>query len=195
MITPFGSKAHVSIGQRFNTTEKMKENNFNTTEKMKENKTMDEIHRQLLKKFHTLCSVLGMSDDEKQLLIEAYGVESSRDIDTHDLVDICGKLSAQAGGRKQQCYDKLRKQCMAAIGSWLKMCGRESNATLIKAIACRATKKTDFNKIPPERLRNLVYLFNNKVKDHDAADDITTERKQVVFLYPTESGLNNMNRP
>lgn len=66
--------------------------NFNTTKTMKENKTMDEIHRGLLKKFHTLCSVLGMSDDEKRSLIEAYGVESSRDIDTHDLVDICGKL-------------------------------------------------------------------------------------------------------
>ena len=48
--------------------------NFNTTKTMKENKTMDEIHRGLLKKFHTLCSVLGMSDDEKSSLIEAYGV-------------------------------------------------------------------------------------------------------------------------
>lgn len=167
--------------------------NFNTTKTMKENKTMDEIHRGLLKKFHTLCSVLGMSDDEKRSLIEAYGVESSRDIDTHDLVDICGKLSAQASGHKQQDYDKLRKQCMAAIGSWLKMCGRESNATVIKAIACRAAKKADFNKIPLERLRNLVYLFNNKVKDHDAVDDVTTEHKKVVFLYPTESGLKHMN--
>ena len=164
---------------------------------MKENKTMDEIHRGLLKKFHTLCSVLGMSEDEKRSLIEAYGVESSRDIDTHDLVDICGKLSAQAGGQKQQEYDKLRKQCMAAIGSWLQMSGRESNATIIKAIACRASKHSDFNKIPLERLRNLVYLFNNKVKDRDAVDDVTeriTEAKNVVFVYPTEGGLNNLNR-
>lgn len=73
------------------------------------------------------------------------------------------------------------------------MCGRESNATVIKAIACRAAKKADFNKIPLERLRNLVYLFNNKVKDHDAVDDVTTEHKKVVFLYPTESGLKHMN--
>lgn len=163
---------------------------------MKENKTMDSIHRGLLKKFHTLCSVLGMSDDEKRSLIEAYGVESSRDIDTHDLVDICGKLSAQAGGRKQQDYDKLRKQCMAAIGSWLKMCGHECNATIIKAIACRAAKKSDFNKIPLERLRNLVYLFNNKVKDRDAVDDIAesiTEGKKVMFVYPTESGIKKLS--
>lgn len=161
---------------------------------MKENKTMDTIHRQLLKKFHTLCSVLGMTADEKQSLIEAYGVESSRDIDTHDLVDICAKLSKQAGNQKQQDYDRQRKQCMAAIGSWLKMCGRECNATIIKAIACRAAKKDDFNKIPLERLRNLVYLFNNKVKDHDAVDDVTVEQPQnVVFFYSTDNGLKNIN--
>ena len=159
----------------------------------KENKTMDEIHRGLLKKYHTLCTVLGLDADAKRAILSSWGVESSRDIDTHDLVDICGKLSKQAGGNKQQDYDKLRKQCMAAIGSWLKMCGRESNATIIKAIACRATKKTDFNKIPLERLRNLVHLFNNKVKDHDTVNEITDECKQVVFLYPTESGLKHMN--
>ena len=85
---------------------------------------------------------------------------------------------------------------MAAIGSWLKMCGRESNATVIKAIACRASKHSDFNKIPLERLRNLVYLFNNKVKDRDAVDDVTesiTEAKNVVFVYPTENGIKNLN--
>ena len=160
---------------------------------MQENKPMDTIHRGLLKKFHTLCSVLGMSEDEKRGIIEAYGVESSRDIDTHALVDLCAKLSKQAGGQRQQDYDKLRKQCMAAIGSWLKMCGRESNATIIKAIACRASKHSDFNKIPLERLRNLVYLFNNKVKDHDAVDDIINPPHKVVLLYNTESGLKNFN--
>lgn len=163
------------------------------SETMKENKTMDEIHRGLLKKFHTLCSVLGMSDEEKRGIIEAYGVESSRDIDTHALVDLCAKLSRQAGGQKQQDYDKLRKQCMAAIGRWLRMSGRECNATIIKAIACRAAKRTDFNKIPLERLRNLVHLFNNKVKDHDAVDEVTTPQKKIIFLYPTENGLKGMN--
>lgn len=160
---------------------------------MKEDKTMDAIHRGLLKKFHTLCSVLGMSEEEKRGIIAAYGVESSRDIDTHALVDLCAKLSKQAGGTKQQELDKLRKQCMAAIGGWLKMCGRESNATLIKAIACRASKYTEFNKIPLERLRNLVHLFNNKVKDHDAVDNVTNPPQKVVLLYNTDSGLKAFN--
>lgn len=147
---------------------------------MSENKTMDTIHRDVLKKFHTLCTVLGLSTEEKTAIIESYGVDSSRDIDTHDLIDICGKLSKQASDAKFKEVDKLRKRVMAAIGAYLKMAGRESNATIIKAIACRATKYDDFNKIPKERLRNLVALFNNKVRDGESVDALT-EAKVIMF--------------
>ncbi len=140
---------------------------------MAENKTMDKIHRDILKKFHTLCSVLGLTDAEKRAIVESYGVESSRDMDTHDLINVCGKLSAQANEKTGAGeMDKLRKRVMAAIGDYLKATGKESNATVIKGIACRATGHTDFNKIPRERLRNLVAAFNNKVKDAQAVNDI-----------------------
>ena len=67
---------------------------------MTENKTMDAIHRNILKKFHTLCSVLGLTEAEKRAIVESYGVDSSRDMDTHDLIDVCGKLSQQVDARK-----------------------------------------------------------------------------------------------
>ena len=76
--------------------------------------------------------------------------------------------------------DKLRKRVMAAVGSYLRKTGRKSNATVIKAIACRATGHTDFNKIPRERLRNLIGLFNNKVKDSEAVDIIAAEQDTAV---------------
>ena len=140
---------------------------------MTENRTMDAIHRNILKKFHTLCSVLGLTEAEKRAIVESYGVESSRDMDTHDLIDVCGKLSEQANERTGVGeMDKLRKRAMAAIGGYLKAVGRESNATVIKGIACRATGHADFNKIPRERLRNLVAAFNNKVKDAQAVNEI-----------------------
>ena len=140
---------------------------------MTENRTMDAIHRNILKKFHTLCSVLGLTEAEKRVIVESYGVESSRDMDTHDLIDVCGKLSEQANERTGVGeMDKLRKRAMAAIGGYLKAVGRESNATVIKGIACRATGHADFNKIPRERLRNLVAAFNNKVKDAQAVNEI-----------------------
>lgn len=141
---------------------------------MTENRTMDAIHRNILKKFHTLCSVLGLTEAEKRVIVESYGVESSRDMDTHDLIDVCGKLSEQANEKTGAGeMDKLRKRAMAAIGGYLKAVGRESNATVIKGIACRATGHTDFNKIPRERLRNLVAAFNNKVKDAQTVEKIT----------------------
>lgn len=140
---------------------------------MAENKTMDEIHRGILKKFHTLCHVLGLTDDEKRTIVESYGVESSRDMDTHDLIDVCASLAEQANRKTGTAdLDKLRKRVMAATGGYLRMIGKESNASVIKGIACRATGYADFNKIPRERLRNLVGAFNNKVKDAQSVEDI-----------------------
>lgn len=140
----------------------------------KENKTMDEIHRGLLKKFHTLCTVLGIDQEAKRAIVRSYGVESSRDIDTHDLVNICAKLSDQANEKQGTMkLDKLRKQVIAAIGSWLRYTKQEQGISKIKGIACRATGYTDFNKIPRERLRNLIATFNNKVKDARAIDAVT----------------------
>lgn len=133
---------------------------------------MDKIHKGVLRKFHTLCSLLGLTEAEKRAIVESFGVESSADIDTHDLIDVCASLSRQLEGGRGDELDKLRKRAMAAIGGYLKATGRESNATVIKGIACRATGHRDFNRIPRERLRNLVGLFNNKVKDAQAVSGI-----------------------
>lgn len=146
---------------------------------MVENRTMDNIHRGILKKFHTLCSVLGLSAEDKRAIVESYGVESSRDMDTHDLINVCANLSEQVNKRNGTGdLDKLRKRAMAAIGSYLTRCpGRQpANASLIKGIACRATGYEEFNKIPRERLRNLIATFNNKVKD---AEGVEKELKQI----------------
>lgn len=138
-----------------------------------ENKTMDQIHRDILRKFHTLCSKLGLTDEEKRAIVESYNVGSSRDIDTHDLIDICARLSDDLNKKSGSGdVDKLRKRAMAAIGGYLRAIGKESNASIIKGIACRATGHTDFNKIPRERLRNLIALFNNKVKDGESVNSI-----------------------
>lgn len=143
----------------------------------KENRTMDQIHRGLLKKFHTLCSVLGITDDQKSTLLSSWGVESSRDLTQHQLIDICAKLSEQVNHHKDgtASLDKLRKQVFAAIGNWLRETNQSQGISKIKGIACRATGYNDFNKIPRERLRNLIATFNNKVKDARSVDSLTNE--------------------
>ena len=137
----------------------------------KENKTMDSIHRGLVKKYHTLCNVLGLEEEAKRAILASWGVESSRDLTQHQLIDICAKLSEQVNQKEGTAYlDKLRKQVIAAIGNWLRETYQSQGISKIKGIACRATGYADFNKIPRERLRNLIATFNNKVKDVRAVD-------------------------
>jgi hypothetical protein len=61
---------------------------------------------------------------------------------------------------------------IAAIGSWLTSTGQLNSIDKIKAIACRATGYTNFNKIPIERLRNLYYGFKNKSIDMANIDEL-----------------------
>lgn len=112
---------------------------------------MDKIHNGVLRKFHTLCSRLGLTEAEKRAIVESFGVESSADIDTHALIDVCASLSKQLEGDKGDQMDKLRKRAMAAIGGYLRKIDKESNAEIIKGIACRSTGYQSFNKIPAEQ--------------------------------------------
>jgi hypothetical protein len=88
---------------------------------------MDKIHNGVLRKFHTLCSRLGLTEAEKRAIVESFGVESSADIDTHALIDVCASLSKQLEGDKGDQMDKLRKRAMAAIGGYLRKIDKESN--------------------------------------------------------------------
>ena len=117
-----------------------------------------------------LCSRLRLSAEEKAAIIEGYGVESSADINNDDLMNICRALEKRLDSNAVK-LDRLRKQVIAAIGGWLRMQG---NIADIKAIACRATKSDNFNRIPPERLRNVYNAFLNKQKDSRMIDELVS---------------------
>ena len=154
---------------------------------------MDQIHRGLLKKFHTLCTVLGLDDEAKRAILTSWGVESSRDLSQHQLIDICAKLSEQVDHKQGTArLDKLRKQVIASIGRWLRMTRQTESVGKIKGIAMRASGYSDFNKIPRERLRNLIATFNNKVKDSRAVDALTDAllRQQLTAGKELDPTLN-----
>lgn len=137
-------------------------------------KTMDDLHGKVLRKFHTLCSKAGISPDDKATIVASYGVDSSADIDTHDLIDLCYKLSQQADP-EQAKLDRLRKRLMAAIGAYLTAIDYASTSERIKAIACRASGYPSFNRIPADRLRSLYSAFCKYKRDLAAINDITAE--------------------
>ena len=134
---------------------------------MKETKVMDKIHKDLLKKYHTLAGQLGMTDEEKRALLAQYKVKSSVDLSQHELVDVCACLARELDKiHGRDSMDALRKRLIAVIGKYLKACGKsEVNISYIKATACRAAEIKEFNRIPRERLRSLYGAFSIKLKD------------------------------
>lgn len=124
--------------------------------------------------------------------MSSWGVESSRDLSQHQLIDICAKLSEQVNRKDGTAsLDKLRKRVIAAIGGWLHESEQEQSIGKIKGIACRATGYRDFNKIPRERLRNLIATFNNKVKDARSVNEIANAMMmQAIMSGGNRGGLN-----
>ncbi len=151
---------------------------------------MEQQQKWLLRRFHTFCSRLGMTEYEKRALIESYGVESSKDIGNHELMDLCHTLELKLDKDAREA-DAVRKRTIAAIGGWLRLVGKENNIDTIKGIACRATGYESFNKIPIERLRNIYSAFLKKQRDHKAATAIADE--YLVQLLTTNGQLNANN--
>ena len=135
---------------------------------------MDKQQKFLVKKFHILLGKAGIDEDGKRTMLASYDVESSRELDARDLLDLCHKLELMTSERARQ-EDMWRKRLMAAIGGYLRAMCQEQNAARIKAIACRAADADDFNRIPLERLRSLYHAFTNKAKDLKFVEKLTAE--------------------
>lgn len=139
---------------------------------MKETKVMDKIHKDLVKKYHTLAGQLGMTDEDKRALLSQYNVESSVDLSQHQLIDVCACLARELDKRDgRDSMDTLRKRLIAVVGKFLAMCGKgEVTISYIKATACRSCGIREFNRIPRQRLRSLYFAYNDKIKDMIAVE-------------------------
>ena len=116
----------------------------------------------------------GITESEKRAMVASYGATSSRELDAHDLLDLCNRIE-KANAPKMADFDKWRKRVIAAIFGWKKALGQPSNINEVKAIACRAAQADRFNDIPMERLRSLYHAFKNKVKDLQFVNELTVD--------------------
>lgn len=137
---------------------------------MQENKIMDKVQRDLIRKYHAVAHEAGLSDAEKNAILECYGVTSSRDLSQHQLIDVIASISS----RMDVLRDRLRKRLIASIGRYLRTIGYEENIHTIKGTAERAAG-CPFNRIPPERIRSLIYAFNHKVRDLEMVETLTQD--------------------
>jgi hypothetical protein len=145
---------------------------------MQENKIMDKVQRDLIRKYHAVAHEAGLGEAEKRAILESYGVTSSRDLSQHQLIDVIAGISSKMDEHK----DRLRKRLIAAVGRYLRTIGYNENIITIKSVVEQAAG-CPFNRIPPERIRSLIFAFNNKVKDLERVDEIT---KEVLKLKRNE---------
>jgi len=129
--------------------------------------TVIDKKKNLLKRFHTVCSKNGLKSEDKTAICMSYGVRSSKDLDEMQLAKIINKLDSDG--------DVWRKRVMAAIGGWLNAVNIDQDAKTIKGIACRSAGYKYFNGIPVSRLRSIYYEFRNKSKTSQNAQAIKNE--------------------
>lgn len=130
----------------------------------------------LIKKFHTLLTRGGIGNSEKEAMLAGYGVESTRDLTVYELTELCIKTDRIVNPAQAES-DKLRKRLIASISSYRHaMSGVYPPMEEIKAIACRAGKVDNFNRITDDRLRSLYNAFNKMRKDLESVTQMTKER-------------------
>ena len=128
----------------------------------------DPLRGSLIKRYHVLANLLGMGTEERaQMLCDNYGVDSSTQMTTTDLVSICSKLQARVTAiQKEDNTDLLRKRLIGAIGGYLEAIGQDRNDTdKIKRIACRSAETKSFNAIPKRKLTSIYAAFTRRTKD------------------------------
>lgn len=154
---------------------------------------IDRTEKELRKEYHALAGQLGMDvEQRKAFLYDNYKVESSVDLDAHQLIDVVHTLEKNLGNET----DTWRKRAIAAIGGWLRLQGIEKadpveNMRYIKQIACRSAQASAFNRIPMERLRNIYYTFLNKQKDKATIERVMNEEvlHQMQWLQAMSGGV------
>lgn len=136
----------------------------------------DVTHNKLLRQYHAMCRILGITPDERRAIASSYGVDSSRELTNQQLVELIARLQGDA--------HRWRRRVMAVIGAYLRRINRSESAETIKAIACRAAGYESFNRIPVSRLREVYYEF---LRRNQTAERTANE------IACIEQNLSNLN--
>lgn len=141
---------------------------------------IDQEKQRLIKKFKTLLGKAKIDRNAELAMLSGYGVESCKDMNAYELLEICNKLQLLASPELEE-LDRLRKRLLASVFGWRKAMGCTSTLSEVKGIACRAAKVENFNHISKEKLRSLYSAFNKKNTDLKMVSVMTEEliNKQI----------------
>lgn len=142
-----------------------------TTETQQQTKAQVQ-HARLLKKFHTLCTKKGLTDEDKEAILEGFGKTSSKEMNNLELAAACGALE---GNRKQPSGDKMdtwRKRVIASVFGYHKAVGKDMTMAAVKAIVTRQSGYATLNKIPEVRLIALYNFWNHATRQAKAGNEM-----------------------
>lgn len=142
--------------------------------------TVDKQKNALIKRFHTFLGRAGIDQDEKLVILDQYGVDSSKLLTVDQLLEVCNLLDQRLNPQLSE-MDRWRKRLLAAIFDWMRKMGKTGNIEQVKAIACRASGVTNYNNIPVERLRSLYCAFGKKSRDLDFVSEVTAAEIDAII--------------
>ena len=139
---------------------------------------MDTEKKRLIKKYHTLAGRAGMDERAKDALLSGYGVESSRDLEVDQLIELCNTLNNMLN-KDADKLDKLRKRLIAAVGGYLTAMGKQSNLQIILGTIRRASEGRELNELKEAQLTSLYGAFNKAQKDMKKVREMTERDCEV----------------
>lgn len=127
------------------------------------------------RKLHFLCSRLGIDREILKTMVWNYTSQRtthSKEMYKHECQSLIDFLSETANPNRERrtaagradvmTIDRKRKGVIKAIYAYLESTGMQPSMEYVKAIACRAAGKDDFNKISPAELGRIYAEFCKK---------------------------------
>ena len=127
------------------------------------------------RKLHYLCSRLGIDKETLQTMVWNYTAQRttrSKEMYKHECQSLIDFLSETANPNRERrtaagradvmTIDRKRKGVIKAIFAHLEQQGMQPTMEYVKAIACRAAGKDDFNKLSPAELSRIYAEFCKK---------------------------------
>jgi hypothetical protein len=124
---------------------------------------MEKDMNHYIKRFKTFLNNGGIDRNAELAMLSAYGVESCKDMNLHELIELCAKVELMVNPDLAK-LDKLRKRVIATISGYIVSTGRECGIEYIKTIACRAAEVNEFNRISETALNSIIGEFARKQK-------------------------------
>lgn len=135
---------------------------------------MEKTRKTMLRKFHAVCTQMGIEESDKRAMIMSCGVTSSRELTAIQLIELIDALQDNAKEEEDKA-NQYRRRVMAVIYEYGKAMGTPFNQAQVKAIMCRGGEVDHINDIPLDKLRALYNSFINKKKALNFVDQVTAE--------------------